>query len=81
VNASPTQDNFAVTVRDGCTEDLFAQKNFEARVQNHPVSRIGQMRFGLVEPIVNGLVILGLTAVFSNAREHVMKRMRHAVTS
>lgn len=77
----PDRNLFAGGHCDGGAEFLFAPKDPQAVMPQGPVSEISQIGFGLVEPVVDGLVVCrGPTEAFGRALRMV-KRMSDDLNS
>ena len=66
---------FAVAVGDGDAKDSLGQEDPLAVVPQSPVPQVGQALLRLIEKLVNGQVILGLSAPALDAGQGMMKGM------
>lgn len=76
--SDPTYWDFpAVTVGDGGTEDGLAHEDAFGMMPQGTMPEVGEELFRLIEPLVDGQIVIHTTAPFFHARKCVMKRMCH----
>jgi len=71
------RDFLPSAVGDDPPEDLLTQKDAKRVVQQHPVAGVRDVTFGLIEPLVDGEVILGDAAEFAGVGFGVKPGMGH----
>jgi hypothetical protein len=62
---------------DRHTENSLAQENPFSVVTEGTVAKVGEERFRLIKPLVNGEIILGLSPELLGAALRVLQRMSH----
>jgi hypothetical protein len=71
----------AFAVGDRGTEDALAQENAFGMVAKSAMPEISHKSFGLIKPVVDREVVLGLAAEFSGTAFCMLHWVRHGYTS
>jgi hypothetical protein len=67
----------AAGIDDGVPKYLFAKENPEAGMRDGTVAHVWQVRFGLIKPVMNRLVIRWRATKFLAGTDGVVVRVRH----
>jgi hypothetical protein len=73
----PDENRLAIAIRDGYAKDSLAEEDALGVMSKSAVAKVSQECLGLVKPIVNREIILGLATELSGAPLRVLEWVRH----
>lgn len=71
------RDDLALAVGEGGAEDGLAEENALAVMAQRPVTEVGEVRLALVEPVVDGEIVLRRAAEQAGGMDSVVVGVRH----